>query len=92
MNELEKLAKPLVDYLRNNYNPHTTIVITDERVSVVEDVIGIPLHREEAVRVPTCELVAELERREGVETNRVSPSASIVVKADGPAIVLTVID
>lgn len=42
MNELEKLAKPLVDYLRNNYNPHTTIVITDERVVVVEDVMGIP--------------------------------------------------
>jgi len=42
MNELEKLAKPLVDYLRKNHNPHTTIVITDDRVVVTEDIIGIP--------------------------------------------------
>lgn len=39
---LEDLAKPLVQYLRENHNPHTSIVITEERVVVVEDVIGIP--------------------------------------------------
>lgn len=42
--------------------------------------------------IPTCELVAELEKRDGVETNKISPSASITVKADGPAVVLVVID
>lgn len=39
---LEALVKPLVQYLRENHNPHTSIVITEERVVVVEDVIGIP--------------------------------------------------
>lgn len=42
--------------------------------------------------VPTCELVAELETREGVDTNKIGPTASITIKADGPAVVLLVID
>ena len=89
---LEQLSAPLVEYLRENHHPHTAIVVTDERVVVVEDVMGIPFRKYETKDIPTCELVAELEMREGVENNRVSPSASIEVKADGPAIVLTVID
>lgn len=40
--ELEALVKPLIDFLRNNYNPHTAILITDDRVTVVEDVLSIP--------------------------------------------------
>lgn len=44
--ELENLARPLAQYLRDNHNPHTTIVITAERVVVVEDVIGIPFQIE----------------------------------------------
>ena len=36
------LTAPLVEYIRENHHPHTAIVITDERVVVVEDVIGIP--------------------------------------------------
>lgn len=39
---LEQLAAPLVEYLRKNFHPHTAIVVTDERVVVVEDVLGIP--------------------------------------------------
>ena len=42
--------------------------------------------------IHTCELVAELKKREGVEVNEIGPAASIAVKADGPAIVLVVID
>lgn len=42
--------------------------------------------------IQTCELVAELKRREGVEAHMAGPSASIAVKADGPCIVLVVID
>lgn len=42
--------------------------------------------------IQTCELVAELKGREGVETNMIGPSASIAVKADGPCVVLVVID
>lgn len=43
-------------------------------------------------QVATWELVAELKKREGVETHMIGPSVSIKVKADGPAIVLVVID
>ena len=40
MNELEKLARPLADYLKSNYHPYTAIVVTAERVTVVEDVVS----------------------------------------------------
>ena len=40
----------------------------------------------------TMELVAELKRREGVETYEIEPYASRTVNAEGPAIVLVVID
>lgn len=43
MKELEELAKPLSDYLKSHYHPHTTIVVTDERVTVVEDVDSIKI-------------------------------------------------
>lgn len=42
--EIEELAKPLAEYIHNHYNPHTTIIITDERVTVVEDLLGMPLY------------------------------------------------
>lgn len=41
IDELKRLANPLVKFLRKNCHPHTTIVITDEWVVVTEDVIGI---------------------------------------------------
>ena len=40
---LEELAKPLVEYLKSNYHPYAAIVITDERVAVVEVTQSIPL-------------------------------------------------
>lgn len=42
--------------------------------------------------VSTKELVEELKQREGVEAHIIGPSALITVQADGPAIVLVVID
>lgn len=45
MAELEVLARPLVEYLRKNYHPHTAIVVTDERVVVVEDVVSVPVKK-----------------------------------------------
>lgn len=42
MAQLEKMAQSLVDFLKQNYNPHTSIIITDERVTLVEDVLSIP--------------------------------------------------
>ena len=40
--ELKQMARPLVDYLRKYHHPHTTIVITDDRMDVLESLIGIP--------------------------------------------------
>ncbi len=40
--DIQKLAQPLVEYMRDNYNPHVSIVITGERIAVIEDVLSIP--------------------------------------------------
>ena len=42
--------------------------------------------------VPTKELVFEPKKRKGVETTIVGPYQDVEVKANGPAIVLVVID
>lgn len=42
MKELEELAKPLLEFLRDNYHPHTAIIVTEERTVVVEDIASIP--------------------------------------------------
>ena len=39
---IQKLAQPLAEYMRDNFNPHTTIAITSERIAVVEDVLSMP--------------------------------------------------
>lgn len=41
--ELEKLGSQLAEYLKNNRHPHTAIVITSERIVVVEGVHSIPV-------------------------------------------------
>ena len=40
--EIKKLAEQLVELLKNNYHPHTVIIITEERTVVVEDILSIP--------------------------------------------------
>lgn len=42
--------------------------------------------------VPTCKLVDELEKREGVDTKFAEPYQDIEVKVNGPAVILTIID
>ena len=39
---IEELTKPLIDDLKDNYHPYTSIVITPERVAVIETVQSIP--------------------------------------------------
>lgn len=41
--KLEMLAKPLCELLRNQYDPHSTIVITQNEVKIVRDELGIPI-------------------------------------------------
>lgn len=43
MDELEILSKPVVEYLRKNYNPHVVIVITYDNVLVSESTLSIPI-------------------------------------------------
>lgn len=42
--------------------------------------------------IPTCDLVRELQIREGVETTIAEPYQDAEVKVNGPAIVLVVTD
>jgi len=46
----------------------------------------------ELQNVPTCELVKELGKREGVEMKTAEPYQDVHFLVNGPAIVLTVID
>lgn len=39
---IEELAKPLIDYLKDNCHPYTSIAVTPERVAVIETIQSIP--------------------------------------------------
>lgn len=41
--ELEQISKPIVEFLKANYNPHTTVIISENSIKVVNDEICIPL-------------------------------------------------
>ncbi|MBO5372148.1 MAG: hypothetical protein J6A75_05440 [Lachnospiraceae bacterium] len=40
---LQELCEPVSKYLQDNYNPHTSIVITDSGISLEETVIFVPV-------------------------------------------------
>ncbi len=41
--ELTLAARPLVDWIRKNSTPHTTILVTDTFVNVCNTEIGVPI-------------------------------------------------
>lgn len=41
--ELSEMAKPVIDFIKNNYNPLTTVIINEDSIKVVTDEINIPL-------------------------------------------------
>lgn len=41
--ELEEITKPLIKFIKENYNPHTSIVVNEKSIKVVSDEINIPL-------------------------------------------------
>lgn len=41
--ELEEISKPILEFLKNNYNPHTAVVISESGIKVVSDEINIPI-------------------------------------------------
>ena len=40
--KLEELVKSLMEYLRENCHPHSAVIITAERMAVIETVLSIP--------------------------------------------------
>lgn len=49
MNEIKNkkiydLAKSLSDILKEEYNPHTQIIINSENFRITEDILGVPLN------------------------------------------------
>lgn len=43
MDEIKQLCIPLVEYLRKNYHPYTTFIISDTSIKLEETILGIPL-------------------------------------------------
>lgn len=41
--ELEKLCKPVVDWLKKNHDPHTEVHIAVDHIDLMVGVIGIPV-------------------------------------------------
>lgn len=44
---LEKASKPLIDYLRKYYNPMTTAIVTEGKVDILSNEMGMPLEVED---------------------------------------------
>ena len=61
--ELEKLAKPLIEYLKENHHPHTAIVVRDDGVEVIETCISIPTEK----KTITCHVIGVKETEEQLE-------------------------
>ena len=40
--DLKRICEPVVQYLRENYDPHTQIVVTYDSVKVMQEEIGVP--------------------------------------------------
>jgi hypothetical protein len=49
--ELEELCKPVAEYLKKNWDPHCTVVITDSHIRLVRDEMGIPVRTAQEVPV-----------------------------------------
>lgn len=47
MRKLQEVTSGVVKYLRENYNPHATIIVSSTHVKVVEDAISIPIEYRE---------------------------------------------
>ena len=43
--KLNKISETVIDFIKENYNPHTTVIISEDSIKVVTDEINIPLIR-----------------------------------------------
>ncbi len=44
LEEIKELSKPLIKFIKENYDPHTVIIIRDDYVQVLREDIGIPIN------------------------------------------------
>lgn len=42
MEKLNELCKPVVEYLKRNWDPHCAVIITDSHIKLVRDEMGCP--------------------------------------------------
>ena len=41
--EFERLARPLVEWLNNNWHPHVTVLITPIHAEIMEGLLSVPI-------------------------------------------------
>jgi len=41
--KLHEIVKPIIKFLKENYDLHTTLVITTDHIKIVRDEVGIPI-------------------------------------------------
>ncbi|WP_162832177.1 hypothetical protein [Clostridium hydrogeniformans] len=46
INELKNLCTPIVEYLKENYDPYCKVIISDNEIKLVSTKIGIPINQE----------------------------------------------
>lgn len=49
LKEFESIIKPVNDYLRQNYHPHTVIIVDYDGAHIYEALMGIPKMKEETI-------------------------------------------
>jgi hypothetical protein len=72
MKELEQLCRPVANYLKNNWDPHCTVVITDGHIKLVRDEIGIPVRTAQEVPVQEQSLI-NFSSQTGAKLNETCP-------------------
>lgn len=40
--EIKETCQPVIDYLKAHFNPHCTVIITNEQIKIVSDELCIP--------------------------------------------------
>lgn len=41
--ELKEISQPILSFIKENYNPHTTVIINPDCIKVISDEINIPI-------------------------------------------------
>lgn len=41
--ELSKVCEPLIEYLRNNCDPHTCVVVSTDSLKILRVELGVPI-------------------------------------------------